>query len=472
MTDRLGVVGVVPFWSNSDNLNADSCYVWLRTVLPEMSRQEPDTHFVVFFPDPHYGRDKWTYQPDGLVSDHIHFISWPYDSSMAGGVVGFDSVRARVIETTFGVNLYWLVMVEMGTMLSCGYNNAYSSDGKPAIVSQHQYVIHDSLPYPTESLFSRLWLQIGGSIASDRLVYASQHCYDMAQDSFGQYVTSEVLEDLNRRSKVLLFGLLSGDETCAPKASVRHSPVMLYNHRFELYKQPKKTWEAFAALRSQGYKFDIWVTQALGQKTKDYPADKLIHAPDRADYLEHIASAAAINTINSTHETYCISVVDSMAVGHIVVLPDSVTFPELVPPDYPYLFKDEKQQVEMLGHILSTWPHEYNKWSKVLSSHARKRFNVVDYVKQYAPVLHAAENEHRQAQKKSSTQKTLDDIFGHLKVGYPYSLWGPGGLTALFNQVGHLGPQAFPVARIVREAARRDDVDIVWQDSIKLVRRK
>ena len=471
MSDRLGVVGVVPFWSNSDNLNADSCYVWLRTVLPEISRHEPDTHFCVFFPDPNYGRDKWVYHPDGLVSDKIHLISWPYDSSMAGGVVGFDSVRHRTVETSFGINLYWLIMVEMGTMLAGGYGNAYSSDGKPAIVSQHQYVIHDSLPYPAESLFSRLWLQLGGSIASDRLVYASQHCYDMAQDSFSRYVTPEVMESLNRRSQVLLFGLLSGDEPRSPRASGKKLPVMLYNHRFELYKQPHKTWEVYKTLRQQGYQFDIWVTQALGQKTKEYPAEHLIHAPERDDYLRQIASVCAINTINSTHETYCISAVDSMAVGHLVVLPNAITFPELVPQDYPYLFSDEEQQTKMLAYILSTWPREYNKWGPVLSEYVRTKFSLKCYVEQYAPVLHAAEDSHRQAIKKRTTYKALEHIFGKMPKGMPFPLWGKNGLSATFNQIGKLGPQAFPVARIVREAAKRDDIDIIWQDTIKLVRR-
>ena len=156
---RLGVVAVVPFWSQSDNLNVDSNYAYLRMVLPKLAEATEDTIFLVFFPDPKYGSDKWVYTPDGLQSDRIRLIPWPYDTQMSSSVVGFDNVRFKEIEFSYGPCIYWLHQVESGTAIVGGYTNSYGNVTRPTLIAQHHYIIHKSLPYVLESQFPRQWMR-------------------------------------------------------------------------------------------------------------------------------------------------------------------------------------------------------------------------------------------------------------------------------------------------------------------------
>lgn len=467
MENDLGVVAVVPFWSQSDNLNADSNYAYLRMILPRMVEKTTNTIFLVFFPDPKYGRGKWNYTPDGLVSDRIRLISWPYDTQMRTSVLGFDTQRFADIDSKYAPTIYWLHQVESGAMMSGGYQQSFNYSARPTLVAQHHYIIHESLPYPFEGLFPRLWAQLGGSIASHHIVYNSHHCYNMAQESFGKYLNAQSMKELNDKSTILQFGLLMGNEPVAPIANDDDIPVFIYNHRFEAYKNPKVTGEVLERLKTK-YKFRVWATQAAKQNTSHIAIDEIKFAADRVDYLRNIA-VPAINTINSQHETFCISLLDSIMLGQLPVAPNSVTFPELVPEGYPFLFNNEEEQYEILDHILRTWPLEYNKWHDVLVEHAQTKFGVESYVDNYIKILYDAERPARLAKPKEHNAKGLNTIFDSLEKG---KLYTPDDIRRMVSKKLGLGTQAFNNRRGIREALNmRNDIQLIWNSGVKLVRR-
>jgi len=462
----LGVVAVMPFWSNSDNLNTDSNYVFVRVVLPELSKLMPHSVILLFFPDPAYGRDKWYYTPDGLQSDRIRFISWPYDTAMRSSVLGFSTERFGEIETDYAPVVYWLHQVESGASMKGGFKQHFNYASQPSIVAQHHYIIHKSLPYPFEGMFPRLWHQMGGSIAADAVVYNSDHCISMARDSFGMYLNSQQMDQLEKKSQVLRFGLLRGDEPQAPNANGDEPPIVLYNHRFENYKQPKTTFAVLDSLR-EAHNFRVWATQVSGQDTKSYNIDEFLYEPNRASYLARCA-VPAINTINSIHETFCISILDSLAMGHLVVLPNALTFPELVPPDYPYLFKNEVEQEAMLSSIMANWPDSFNEWSNALSTHARENFNVEAYARRYLEVLELAESRYRRFVKKDHIQVAMDRFFASFKVGEEYDLLTAGRKC---RRNAKLSDQACPNRRVTREAMMYGGIGVKWADGgIRLYR--
>ena len=131
---NLGVVVVAPFWSQSDNMNVDSNYTFLRSVLPEMEKQSPNTLFLLLFPDPTHGADSWRYTPDGFQTERIKFIRWPYDTAMLSSIVNFPVLRFKQIDTDYGVTLYWLNQIEMGAQMVHGYHKVFNASSQPALV--------------------------------------------------------------------------------------------------------------------------------------------------------------------------------------------------------------------------------------------------------------------------------------------------------------------------------------------------
>jgi glycosyltransferase involved in cell wall biosynthesis len=452
-------------------MNADSNYVYLKTILPELSKQSPETLWLVFFPDPEYGSDTWRYTPDGLQSDRIKFVSWPYDTQMSTSVIGFDPARFHEIETKYAPTMYWLHQVELGAFIAGGYARSWSDLSTPALVAHQHYIIHRSLPYPYESMFPRQWLQIGGSLSSDTVVYETDYCRKMAEESFTELITEKKWQEIEKKSVVLPVGVLSGLEPRAPIATADDQPVFIYNHRFERYKQPEVTFSILNELRKH-YKFEIWATQTPGQRTGgsyEFYFDKSIFAPKRIDYLNKIA-IPAINTINSLHETFCISIVDSMALGHLIVVPNALTFPEIVPKGYPFLFNSPDEQRAMLTSILDNWPEDYNRWRNILQTHAHKLFASKDIATNYMTILSNAENMHRKAGKKATTEASLTAAFNALRPDAPTSPEQFRRIFAHLHSKG-IGNQSFPTRRFVREAAMdHPEVAIVWDNGVKLVK--
>jgi len=405
---------------------------------------------------------------DGFFSDRIVRIPWPYDTAIRSGVMGFDPTRFQSIDLGYGPTLFCLHQMELATFVYGGYKQAFAAANRPSLVSHLHYVIHESLPYPMASTLSRALLQINSCLVSDMLVVNSHHTQNMIRDTCSLYLKPERVEEIMGKCKLLYHGLVGSE--VKTKIRSHPKPVILYNHRFEAYKNFRTTAEVIEGLKSE-FDFEVWITQTEGQRAGLFPLDRIVGHPERAVYLDNIA-VPAINTINSAHETFCISLVDSLALGHLAVAPNAITFPELLPEGYPYLFNSVKEQRDMLAGILRTWPVEYKKWSKKLRQHVAKKFSSVDYIPAYAGMLEEAANAWRAYGKREKTEKGLDAFFSGLKQGM-YTLHD---LHTNQKKRMNLGDQAFPPRRLVREAAalgakvhwdqKRQSVLIEWNKGV------
>ena len=69
------------------------------------------------------------------------------------------------------------------------------------------------------------------------------------------------------------------------------------------------------------------------------------------DYLKELSKCHS-NVINSRHETFCISIAESIMNDQVVVVPNRCTFPELVGENYPYLFDNMEQQIAIMRKLI------------------------------------------------------------------------------------------------------------------------
>lgn len=453
------VVLVVPFWSKATDMNTDSNYAYLRRVLPALARARPGWLFVVLWPMKSVGVG-WTYRPDGLWDEAPNILraGWPYHSQMRTGVLAFDPVRFDYIDSRFAPTIYWLHQVESGSQMYGGFRQSFNSKARPVIVAQHHYIIHESLPYSLDGLFPRLWQQMGGTIAADAVVLNSRHTARMMTESFSEYLTAEQMQAIGDKSIVLPFGLVDGRFDVPIRPHPR--PVFVYNHRFEQYKNPVMTGEVLTSLRASGCDFEVWVSQATDQRWKQFPVDRVVGHPDQHRYIENIA-VPAVNTLNSQHETFCISAQDSIALGHLLVAPDGVTFPELVPEGYPFLFRDESEQRAMLAGILDRWPADWQEWSPRLRAFARERFGFERYIGAYSTLLGSFDGLWDRSVTKDTVQGDMDRFWRALKPG-TYDL---ASITRGVQKATGSAEQAMPPRRIVREAAAKGATLTVTSDA-------
>jgi|PlaIllAssembly_1097288.scaffolds.fasta_scaffold00012_30 glycosyltransferase involved in cell wall biosynthesis len=380
------VVAVVPFWSQSDAVNWDSNYNLMRRVLPVMSDLRPEWIWVLFWPIAEAGMDKWTYYKDGFFDSMPRLVKfgWPYDTAMRTSIRGFHPTLLKRLENQWGPSIIWLNQVEMGAQLVGGYRDAMVKDGRPTMIAQQHYIIHKSLPYPFETMISRLLLQMIGSLCSDAVVTNSEWCRTMMRESFSLYLNANAMAELADKTHILQFGMVdeAKEPPPLPDAKPGDTPIVIYNHRFEGYKNHHVTAQVLRDLRAAGNNFEVWITQAVDQNIGEFPCDKFIGHPDVDRYLNNL-NVPAINTLNSQHETFCIALLDSIMMGNLPVAPNSVTFPELVPEGYPFLFNSEKEQRAMLEGIFKRWPADWQEWAPKLREHARTKFGIKSYAQRY-----------------------------------------------------------------------------------------
>lgn len=438
-------VCIIPFWSQSDAMNFDSNYAYLRRVLPIMARARPNWLFLVAWPRKSKGEGNWRWQDDGLFAEsNVTRFPWPYETAMRLGVLGFDPEVFVAVEKKFAPTIYWLHQIETGLFMFGGAKQSFNTAARPAIVGQHHYIIHESLPYPVEGLFPRRFAQMGGTIASDKVILNSQHTFNMMLESFSQYLIPEEMQKIINKSEIIPFGLVDDEILNIPIRD--EGPKIIYNHRFENYKQPKTTEMVLKNLKGH-FDFEVWVTQTVSQDVADFPVDRPVGDPDYRKYLNKIA-VRGINTLNSVHETFCISALDSLALGQLLVAPNSVTFPELVPESYPFLFEDEKHQEQILAHILSTWPEEYLRWSDKIRENVREKFGLLRYCEAYLGVLDEAGAMWERATPKPHVRKKIDQFKASLTPDTEASLSLVG---RKFRAAVGLQDQSCPNRRVLRE---------------------
>jgi glycosyltransferase involved in cell wall biosynthesis len=132
----------------------------------------------------------------------------------------------------------------------------------------------------------------------------------------------------------------------------QQGPLILWNQRWEYDKQPAKFFELLYALQEEGIPFRVAVA---GENFRNVPeefltaqarlGDAVVHwgfLPNRAAYLDLLGQADLVVS-TAIHEFFGISIMEAIAAGAFPLLPNRLSYPELVPADlHPAcLYEDE-----------------------------------------------------------------------------------------------------------------------------------
>ncbi|MCB9851059.1 MAG: DUF3524 domain-containing protein [Phycisphaerales bacterium] len=115
---------------------------------------------------------------------------------------------------------------------------------------------------------------------------------------------------------------------------------ILWCHRWEFDKNPEAFFAALSTVRNSGAAFEIVL---LGEQFRTAPAvfaeacesfaDQIVHAgylPDHTAYLDLIATCDVVVS-TAIQENFGIAVVEAILAGNVPLLPNRLSYPELVP---------------------------------------------------------------------------------------------------------------------------------------------
>ena len=197
------------------------------------------------------------------------------------------------------------------------------------------------------------WINYLSALASDRVVFNSQFHLDEFFGAlpdllrrFPDYAHLGALAELRAKSSVLRLGLdLDGLDAARPAAEAQRSRepgplVVLWNHRWEYDKNPQAFFRAVNRLDDAGERFRLILA---GKTFEEQPpafqagfsryAERVLHYGFAESFQDYAALLWRSDVVVSTsvHEFFGVSMLEAIHCGCHPLLPDRLTYPELVP---------------------------------------------------------------------------------------------------------------------------------------------
>jgi glycosyltransferase involved in cell wall biosynthesis len=164
---------------------------------------------------------------------------------------------------------------------------------------------------------------------------------------FPDYCELDSVERLRAKSEVLPLGLnLRRFDAYRPvpqAPAAGSQPLILWNHRWEYDKNPQDFFRALYTLADRGVDFALVI---LGERFRQQPTEfneayqrlgkrvrQFGYVPAFADYARWLWRADQL-PVTSHHDFFGASVVEGIYCGCFPLLPQRLSYPELIPPQY------------------------------------------------------------------------------------------------------------------------------------------
>jgi len=431
-----------PMFSKTD-LNSDSNYVLLANFARMAKKLVPDWHIYCTWPNAKSG---FRYDNDGLFNlGNITRIPMEFYTGRHLETLAFFPRHWKKLSQGLLYHVHWANDIEkIGS-----YKALVQSDGKernPVIIGHHHYMIHPSTGYSIGKDISVLSRQLMGSVIADKVIFNSNHCRAMFLDMAGQFLSSVQTNKILKASSIVHLGPALAGYNKEPDDIL----TFIYNHRLQAYKNYKDTFELLNELWEEGHRFKVLVTNTSNDNAKQvrkYPFVEFKICCTHQDYFE-VLKKAHINITNSQHETFCISAVESMMMGQLLIAPNGVTFPEITGAEinkYPFLFDNKKEQKAILKEIFKN-RKLINRWGSVLQKYVLKRFSQAQWAKSHIRII---EEEMEKVPEPKTNQAALQAFLDTCKRNNNQPI--PKFLKDLTRQIYFGIGQSWPPFRILRQ---------------------
>ena len=378
---------VQSMWSKEE-INADSNYVVWTQFIRAARKLRPDINWIVMFPDAQSG---YKYEDDGFFGlPGVSRVQQRVPTRRTANAVNFPASWYESLFRKFGFDAVWCHLPEVAAQIKASGRTTREAISKPSVVTQHNYVVHDSLPYEFHEHLALM--ELSGALCSDVNVFNSDYCREMFDDIATRYLTPSVVQRIADKSVKINYGTLEPELVPPDPLPDNKIPIIAYNHRLLTHKRYADTFEVLDQLHREGVKFKLWYLNNTNERVgilRKYPWAELKLSRTRDEYLTKLRMCD-LNVIHSLHETFCISGAESMALGQPLVAPDGITFPEITGRnagnEYPWLFKSDADSKGMLRKLL-TDQSARRKWGGVASAHVTNAYNTTLWVGEYMKVF-------------------------------------------------------------------------------------
>lgn len=336
--------------------------------------------------EPYYGGSHEAFL-DGLVTNSNHDIRtitmadrfWKW--RMQGGAVTLARKAMEYWNAGFEPDLILATdMVNLPAFLALTRPHLSST---PVVLYFHENQLTYPLPDDESRDYTYGYINYLSCLAADRVVFNSRFHYAGFTDAlpellrlFPDYTHLETVQQIRDKSEVLHLGidLDSLDDVRfshrRPQqwGSRQEGPVVLWNQRWEYDKNPEQFFRVMNRLDDAGCSFRLILA---GEHFEEQPYEfeeawqrygsRILHygyAEDREQY-SRLLHQADIVVSTALHEFFGIAIMEAVYCGCHPVLPNRLTYPELVPDNLhrpllhaPVLYDDEEHLFQVLQALM------------------------------------------------------------------------------------------------------------------------
>ena len=240
--------------------------------------------------------------------------------------------------------------------------------GVPVAVYFHENQLTYPLPVDATSDHAYAMINWLSMAAADRVVFNSEYHRRSVLDAlprllrrFPDYRHTGMFNAVAARTSVLPVGVDVGRLRGARRDDHQAGaspPLVLWNHRWEYDKDPGAFFAALGDLARGGVDFRLAVAGQQYQTVpgefaaaRDLFADQLVQfgTLDRAGY-EALLGQADVVVSTARHDFFGLAVLEAAAAGACPVLPNRLSYPELLPAEC--LYDDHAGLVDMLADVV------------------------------------------------------------------------------------------------------------------------
>jgi len=222
-----------------------------------------------------------------------------------------------------------------------------------AAVPKVAYFHENQLTYPyreeSERDYQFAFTNITTCLTASAVLFNSRFHRDSFLAALGPFLRKmpdfrprSVVEAIQQKASVLYFGLDLTDLRKGGSQERNGPPTVLWNHRWEYDKNPEEFFEVMVALAEEGEDFRVAI---VGEHFKQYPkvfdeakrslGDRVVqfgYLVTKEDYYG-LLHACDVSVSTAIHEFFGVSVLEAIAAGCSPLLPNRLTYPELLPVD-------------------------------------------------------------------------------------------------------------------------------------------
>ena len=273
----------------------------------------------------------------------------------------------------------------------------------PVILYFHENQITYPQPPGDKAAFQLGIINITSALAADKVLFNSQYHREAFLDAVPDFLhrvpdfkPKGVAEKIRSKSKILYPGISFPKQRVVTKNKINIPPLIIWNHRWGYDKNYDAFFHALEAVDQKGIDFRIAILgehsgpiEKRFESAKEIFKEKILqfgYVTSRKDYLNWLSRGDFVIS-TAIQENFGIAVIEAMMMGCIPLLPNRLSYPEILPQEYheAFLYENHTRMIEKLAAFLTRPEHWKAKGSELPDKMASFSWNKV--IEHYDSVL-------------------------------------------------------------------------------------